>query len=367
MNGISIKSHGSASPYAFSFALKKCFNFINNNLNQKIIENRIVTTASADIPLKGLRFLIDALPKVLEEFPKTHLIVIGKSPNESKIRQLIKDLDLNDKITFKSNLSEGDIVDIYHTSQIAVIPSLYEGFGFGAGEAMACGTPLISTDSGGLKDVIGDSAIRIKSGSSEEIGKEIINFNEYKSKKIYGTSMAPADLINIREVTSLGSHVSQFKSGDLNNNIFVQNVALALNNAGLKSMINHKVDEVIWTKVAFNSAMNSVCALLEANPKVIYQNLKLKSFALSVALETCSIAENAGYNINKQEVIDNIELSCKEHGDHKPSMLQDILLKKKTEIDSLNGEVARIGLSYNVKTPLNNALFNMIKAKESEY
>ncbi len=154
--------------------------------NQKIIENRIVTTASADIPLKGLRFLIDALPKVLEEFPKTHLIVIGKSPNESKIRQLIKDLDLNDKITFKSNLSEGDIVDIYHTSQIAVIPSLYEGFGFGAGEAMACGTPLISTDSGGLKDVIGDSAIRIKSGSSEDIGKEILNLfnNEDKRREL---------------------------------------------------------------------------------------------------------------------------------------------------------------------------------------
>ena len=188
-----------------------------------------------------------------------------------------------------------------------------------------------------------------------------------KSKIIYGTSMAPADLINVGEVTSLGSHSSQFKSGDLNNNIFVENVALALNNAGLKSIINNNVDEVIWEKVAFNSAMNSICALLEVTPKAIHQNLKLKSFALSVALETCSVAEKAGYNINKQEVIDNIELSCKEHGDHKPSMLQDILLKKKTEIDSLNGEVARIGLSYNVKTPLNHALFNMVKALESEY
>mgnify|MGYP001186890758 CR=1 FL=1 len=67
----------------------------------KIIENRIVTTASADIPLKGLRYLIDALPKVLEDFPKTHLIVIGKSPNESKIRKLIEDLDLNEKVIFK--------------------------------------------------------------------------------------------------------------------------------------------------------------------------------------------------------------------------------------------------------------------------
>ena len=142
--------------------------------SNRIIENRIVTTASADIPLKGLRFLINALPRVLRDFPETHLVVIGKSPNESKIRKLIDDLGLNEKITFKSNLSEEEIVDIYHTSQIAVIPSLYEGFGFGAGEAMACGTPLISSDSGGLKDVIGDSAVKIASGSAEEIEKEII-------------------------------------------------------------------------------------------------------------------------------------------------------------------------------------------------
>ncbi len=151
--------------------------------NGKIVENRIVTTASADIPLKGLRFLIDALPKVLEEFPETHLIVIGKSPKDSKIRKLIEDLDLNDRISFKSNLSEKEIVEIYHTSQIAVIPSLYEGFGFGAGEAMACGTPLISTDSGGLKDVIGDSAVRIKAGCVEEIEKEITKLFKNDTKR----------------------------------------------------------------------------------------------------------------------------------------------------------------------------------------
>ena len=84
--------------------------------NSRVVENRIVTTASADIPLKGLRFLINALPGVLKDFPETHLMVIGKSPNESKIRKLIDDLHLNERISFKSNLSEEEIVDIYHTS-----------------------------------------------------------------------------------------------------------------------------------------------------------------------------------------------------------------------------------------------------------
>ena len=143
------------------------------SLKNKPFEYNIVTTASADIPLKGLRNLILALPRVIQEFPSTSLTVIGKSPKKSKLHKLIDDLDLEDRISFRSGIDEEEIVDIYHNSDIAVIPSLYEGFGFGAGEAMACGVPLISTDSGGLKQVIGDSALKIKPGSVVEIEEGI--------------------------------------------------------------------------------------------------------------------------------------------------------------------------------------------------
>ena len=151
---------------------------------KKSLSFRIVTTASADIPLKGLKHLILALPRVIRQFPLTSLTVIGKSPEKSNLNKLIDDLDLEDKITFRSGISEKEIVKTYHDSDIAVIPSLYEGFGFGAGEAMACGVPLISTDSGGLKQVIGDAALKIKPGSVNEIEEGIYKlFTEEKLRQ----------------------------------------------------------------------------------------------------------------------------------------------------------------------------------------
>ena len=81
---------------------------------------------------------------------------------------------------------EKEIVDLYHSSELAVIPSLYEGFGFGAGEAMACGVPLISTHSGGLKEVVGDAAFKILPSSAREIEKAVINLfnNPDEMKKL---------------------------------------------------------------------------------------------------------------------------------------------------------------------------------------
>ena len=153
--------------------------------NSSIVKNRIVTTASADIPLKGLKYLVSALPNIISKQPDAHIVVIGKSPSESSIRNLIANLGLDSKISFHSNLSENEVVEIYSSAEIAVIPSLYEGFGFGAGEAMSCGVPLISTTSGGLKEVIGDAAIKIKAGSSEDIEVSVLDLFSDTKKQLY--------------------------------------------------------------------------------------------------------------------------------------------------------------------------------------
>ena len=156
----------------------------NNNKNR--IKNRIITTASADVPLKGLKYLINALPKIISLYPDTELVVIGKAKNNGETMKLIKKLNLLPYIHFKSNLKEEDIVDLYASAELAVIPSLYEGFGFGAGEAMSCGVPLISTLSGGLKDIVKGSCYEIEPGSSVEIENAVINLfdNEEEMKRV---------------------------------------------------------------------------------------------------------------------------------------------------------------------------------------
>ena len=91
---------------------------------------RIITTASADVPLKGLKFLIKAISEVINEIPQIHLVVIGRAKEDGEILKQISDLDLKGKISFHSGLSQSELVSLYSSAQISVIPSLYEGFGF---------------------------------------------------------------------------------------------------------------------------------------------------------------------------------------------------------------------------------------------
>ena len=196
LKAIITPSHSSKIDISNEFSVNKDFiDVVHNGIdteifkpndNKKRIKNRIITTASADVPLKGLKYLINALPKIILLYPDTELVVIGKAKNNGETMKLIKKLNLLPHIHFKSNLKEDDIVDLYASAQLAVIPSLYEGFGFGAGEAMSCGVPLISTLSGGLQDIVEGSCYEIEPGSSVQIENAVIDLfdNEEEMKRV---------------------------------------------------------------------------------------------------------------------------------------------------------------------------------------
>jgi glycosyltransferase involved in cell wall biosynthesis len=136
------------------------------------VPGRIITTASADVAMKGLVYLLEAVAKLRTENPNIHLVVIGKPKEEGRTARTLAELGLSDAVEFVSGVSEQRIVELYSESELAVVPSLYEGFSLPAIEAMSCGVALVATTGGAIPEVVGAdnaTALLVPPGNSEAL------------------------------------------------------------------------------------------------------------------------------------------------------------------------------------------------------
>ena len=141
------------------------------------VRGRILTTASADVPLKGLSNLIQALAALRRTHPDAHLVVIGKPREEGGTARLIRELGLLGAVQFRSGLDETQIAELYAHAEVAVVPSLYEGFSLPAVEAMASGVALLTTRGGALPDVVGEdgtAGMLVGSGDPEALRSALV-------------------------------------------------------------------------------------------------------------------------------------------------------------------------------------------------
>ena len=122
----------------------------------KRVPGRIMTTASADVPFKGLLPLVEAVAKLRTERPDAHLVVVGRLRAESPVAAAIERLGIAGAVTFETGISDDRMVELYAEATVAVVPSLYEGFSLPAVEALACGVPLVTTTGGALPEVVGE-------------------------------------------------------------------------------------------------------------------------------------------------------------------------------------------------------------------
>lgn len=120
--------------------------------------DHIVTLASADVPIKGLDVLIDALAILRTEGITPRLTVIG-ALREGPSKRALKRTGLIDQVSFVSGLSEAELVNLYRRAGIFVSASRFEGFGLPAAEAMATGAPVIVSSGGALPEVAGDAGL----------------------------------------------------------------------------------------------------------------------------------------------------------------------------------------------------------------
>jgi glycosyltransferase involved in cell wall biosynthesis len=136
------------------------------------VPGRIVTTSSADVPLKGLVHLVEALAKLRTENPEAHLVVVGKRAEDGPVAQLIERYGLDDAVRFVKGITDAELVDLVRSAQIACVPSLYEGFSLPAAEAMATGTPLVATTGGAIPEVAGpdgETCLAVPPGDAEAL------------------------------------------------------------------------------------------------------------------------------------------------------------------------------------------------------
>lgn len=134
----------------------------------------LITTASADVALKGLAYLLEAMAKLRTERDVT-LTIIGR-PKPGKSMDLIDSLGLRPHIEFVSGVSDERIVELYAQAELAVVPSLYEGFSLPAIEAMSTGTCLVATDGGALPEVTGadgDTVLSCRAGDADALAVAI--------------------------------------------------------------------------------------------------------------------------------------------------------------------------------------------------
>ena len=139
------------------------------------VPGRIVATASADVPLKGIVPLLEAVAKLRTE-RDVELVVVGRSKPGGLAATAIDRLGLTEVVRFVTDVSEAELVAMFGSAQVGVVPSLYEGFSLPAVELLACATPLVATTAGALPEVVGpdgEASLHVPPGDPEALAAVI--------------------------------------------------------------------------------------------------------------------------------------------------------------------------------------------------
>jgi glycosyltransferase involved in cell wall biosynthesis len=149
---------------------------------QPRVPGRIVAVASADSPVKGVATLLRAFAKLAVE-RDVSLTLVSKLVPDGPTERLLGELSLRDKVQFVSGISDEQLAELCASAEIAVVPSLYEGFSLPAVEHMSSGTPLIASRTGALPEVTGDAAVLVNPGDAEELAAALRTLHDSPAER----------------------------------------------------------------------------------------------------------------------------------------------------------------------------------------
>ena len=182
-----------------------------HQLNQKIC-----LYVGALRPVKGVQYLLEAIPEVLQNTPDTFFMIVGDGPLKGELEQLSSKLNITDSISFRGNLKREDLLEYYNLAEVFIIPSINEPQGIVVLEALACGCPVIGTNVGGIPEMVknGENGILVPPRDYINLGRAIIRllsdeklFKDYSINAI-NTAKEFSWINNLHKFTNLYEEIS---------------------------------------------------------------------------------------------------------------------------------------------------------------
>lgn len=182
---------------------------------------------------------------------------------------------------------------------------------------------------------------------------------------LIGVTTWPADMVAPGHVHSHGKGVVRLMAADGNARPIVSMVSETLSAAGLQCSADATVWAAIWEKVAFNAALNSICAVTGCTVDQLGSTPEGSRLAEQVVVEVLSVAQRLGIDVNPAKCKANVAGAIAQHKGHKPSMLQDVQAGRRTEIEAINGAAVDTAGSLNMTLPATETLLSLVRLVEA--
>jgi 2-dehydropantoate 2-reductase len=184
---------------------------------------------------------------------------------------------------------------------------------------------------------------------------------------IIGMTNWPADVKAPGHVSSHGTGEVRLWSLNGQPSARLSEISQALSEAGLNSSADPQVMVAIWEKAAFNAAMNSIAAVTGFTVGEMADDADLRALAVAVAAETSDVAHARAIDVDQARICNMLDHAFADHRSHKPSMLQDILNKRRTEIACINGAIVEEAAKGQIAVPVTQTLLRLVRAKERQF
>ncbi|MBU9605906.1 ketopantoate reductase family protein [Burkholderia multivorans] len=183
---------------------------------------------------------------------------------------------------------------------------------------------------------------------------------------LVGVTTWPADLAGPAHVLSHGAGTIRMMTADGAASPFAAAVADALSRAGLACTLDADVWAAIWEKVAFNAALNTLCAVTRCTVDQLGEHHDGPRLAQAIVAETAAVARAKGIAVDAARIACNVEHAIREHRGHRPSMLQDVLAGRRTEIDAISGKVVAAAREVGLAVPHTETMLSLVRVIDAQ-